>query len=181
MGVPRSVGFWRFFSLTFAEELLSTLYSEGFRIKIRHLWWIRIMPIHVDSIIANEAFNKLVRHHAVLVYSFNFFSTLATPYIRTPCYKRDHYDVIIMVFMEGLCLISGTHAQAGGTLWIKFSSNQNLALPASYLYKRALHRAQPLFSCTPLQFVHLLELGIFRTFRTPLLSPACEPFLSFYL
>jgi len=31
----------------------------------------------------------------------------------------------------------------GGTLWITFSTNQNLALTASYIYKRALHRAQP--------------------------------------
>ena len=30
----------------------------------------------------------------------------------------------------------------GGTLWITLSSNQNLALTASYIYKRALHRAQ---------------------------------------
>ena len=53
----------------------------------------------------------------------------------------------------------------GGTWWIVFSSNQNLALPASYIYKRALHRAQLLFSCTPSQFVHILELGIFATFH----------------
>ena len=45
-----------------------------------------------------------------------------------------------------------------------FSSNQHLALPASYIYKRALHCAQPLFSCTPSQFVHKLKLRIFATF-----------------
>ena len=50
-----------------------------------------------------------------------------------------------------------------GTMQITLSSNQNLALTASYIYKRALHRAQPLFSCTPSQFVHLLELP----FRLP--------------
>lgn len=46
-----------------------------------------------------KPFSKLVRRHAALVYSFNFFSILATHYYKTPCYKRDHYDVIIMVFM----------------------------------------------------------------------------------
>ena len=69
-----------------------------------------------------------------------------------------------MVLWQSFCLITGTPAQAGGTWWIVFSSNQNLALPASYIYKRALHRAQPLFSCTPSQFVHILENGIFATF-----------------
>ena len=72
----------------------------------------------------------------------------------------------MMLSWQGFCLISGTHAQAGGTLWITFSSNQNLALQASYIYKRALHRANPLFSCTPSQFVHLLELAIFAIFGT---------------
>ena len=42
--------------------------------------------------------------------------------------KRDHYDVIIMGVYGKVCLNSGTHAQAGGTTWITFSSNQNLAL-----------------------------------------------------
>ena len=59
-----------------------------------------------------------------------------------------------------------------------FSSNQNLALPASYIYKRALHRAQPLFSCTASQFVHILELGIFTTFHhLPFRLPVNPSFL----
>ena len=46
------------FSPTFAEELLSTLYLLGFIIKIRQLWWPKIMPNNVDSIIANEALQE---------------------------------------------------------------------------------------------------------------------------
>ena len=59
-----------------------------------------------------------------------------------------------------------------------FSSNQNLALPVPYIYKRPLLRAQPLFSCTPSQFVHILELGIFATFRR---VPSFYFFLWFYI
>ena len=35
-----------------------------------------------------KPFSKLVRRHAALVYSFNFFSLLATHYYKTPCYKN---------------------------------------------------------------------------------------------
>ena len=49
---------WRFHPPTFAEDLLSTLYSVAFTIKIRHLWWPKIMPNNVDSIIANEALQQ---------------------------------------------------------------------------------------------------------------------------
>ena len=34
-----------------------------------------------------KPFSKLVRRHAALVYSFNFFSILATYCYKTPCYK----------------------------------------------------------------------------------------------
>ena len=34
-----------------------------------------------------KPFSKLVRRDAALVYSFNFFSTLATRYYKTPSYK----------------------------------------------------------------------------------------------
>lgn len=60
-----------------------------------------------------KPFSKLVRRHAALVYSFNFFSILATHYYKTPCYKRDHYDVIIMVFMARFLFNHG-YACSGG-------------------------------------------------------------------
>ena len=72
VGVPRSGGFWRFFPPTFAEELLSILYSVGLRIKIRHLWWPKICQTMLTLSLLAKPFSKLVRRHAVLVYSFNF-------------------------------------------------------------------------------------------------------------
>ena len=56
-----------------------------------------------------------------------FFNTLGNR-CKTPCYKRDHYEVITMSVWQGFCLNNGTHAQAGGNFYITFSTNQNLAL-----------------------------------------------------
>ena len=60
------------FPPTFAEELLSFLYSVGLRIKIRHLWWPKLCQTMFTLSLLTKPFSKLVRRHAVLVYSFNF-------------------------------------------------------------------------------------------------------------
>ena len=41
----------------------------------------------------------------------------------------------------------------------------HLFLPWLTIHAREIHHAHPLFSCTPSQFVHLLELGLFTTFH----------------
>ena len=70
---------WRFLlppPPTFAEELLSILYSVGLRIKIRHLWWPKLRQTMLTLSLLTKPFSKLVHRHAVLVYSFNFFQHL---------------------------------------------------------------------------------------------------------
>ena len=37
-----------------------------------------------------------MHRHAVLVYSFNFFSTLATHYYKTPCYKFSYLGALLL-------------------------------------------------------------------------------------
>ena len=59
------------FPPTFVEELLSFLYSVGLRIKIRHLWWPKLCQTMFTLSLLTKPFSKLVRRHAVLVYSFN--------------------------------------------------------------------------------------------------------------
>ena len=47
-----------------------------------------------------KPFSKLVRRHAALVYSFNFFSILATHYYKTPCHK--YYYSNLRIFRGSL-------------------------------------------------------------------------------
>ena len=61
---------------TFAEELLSILYSVGLRIKIRHLWWPKLCQTMLTLSLLTRPFSKLVRRHAVLVCSLNFSAPL---------------------------------------------------------------------------------------------------------